>query len=67
MVYSHSQLGNHDQKRIGTRLGEYRMDLYNTLLQTLPGIAVTYNVSCGNNTLRYSQYPDYLNCNIQIG
>lgn len=37
------QLGNHDNKRIATRLGEGRRDLYNILLQTLPGNAVTYN------------------------
>lgn len=39
-------LGNHDQKRLGSRLGEARRDLYNILLKTLPGISVTYNVSC---------------------
>lgn len=38
-------LGNHDQKRLGSRLGEARRDLYNILLKTLPGISVTYNVS----------------------
>lgn len=35
-------LGNHDQKRIASRLGESRVDLYNILLQTLPGHAITY-------------------------
>lgn len=38
-------LGNHDQKRFGSRLGKARMDLYNILLKTLPGITITYNVS----------------------
>lgn len=38
-------LGNHDQHRVATRLGEERRDLINILLQTLPGIAVTYQVS----------------------
>uniref|UniRef100_A0A336M556 CSON009180 protein n=1 Tax=Culicoides sonorensis TaxID=179676 RepID=A0A336M556_CULSO len=36
-------LGNHDQKRLATRFGTNRIDLYNTLIQTLPGHAVTYN------------------------
>ncbi|XP_031619924.1 maltase A1-like, partial [Contarinia nasturtii] len=35
-------LGNHDQKRVASRLGEKRVDLYNILLKTLPGISVTY-------------------------
>lgn len=36
------QLGNHDQKRLVSRLGEARVDLYNILLKTLPGISITY-------------------------
>lgn len=36
-------LGNHDNKRLATRLGENRIDLFNIMLQTLPGNAVTYN------------------------
>lgn len=36
------QLGNHDQKRIASRLGEGKVDLYNILLKTLPGISITY-------------------------
>ncbi|XP_058125978.1 maltase 2-like [Anopheles ziemanni] len=35
-------LGNHDQPRVGTRYGAERIDAMNTLLMTLPGIAVTY-------------------------
>uniref|UniRef100_A0A182IY46 alpha-glucosidase n=1 Tax=Anopheles atroparvus TaxID=41427 RepID=A0A182IY46_ANOAO len=35
-------LGNHDQPRVGTRYGAQRIDAMNTLLMTLPGIAVTY-------------------------
>ncbi|XP_063702912.1 maltase A1-like [Culicoides brevitarsis] len=35
-------LGNHDQRRIATRLGENRTDLYNIYLQTMPGHAITY-------------------------
>ncbi|EDS30629.1 alpha-amylase [Culex quinquefasciatus] len=36
-------LGNHDNKRLASRLGVSRADLYNIVLNTLPGIAVTYN------------------------
>lgn len=35
-------MGNHDQKRIASRLGDGRIDLYNILLNTLPGISITY-------------------------
>uniref|UniRef100_A0A0K8UQN9 alpha-glucosidase n=1 Tax=Bactrocera latifrons TaxID=174628 RepID=A0A0K8UQN9_BACLA len=36
-------LGNHDNKRLASRYGVQRADLFNILLQTLPGNAVTYN------------------------
>ena len=36
------KLGNHDNHRIATRLGVERGDLLNIMLQTLPGIAITY-------------------------
>ncbi|XP_063695522.1 maltase A3-like [Culicoides brevitarsis] len=35
-------LGNHDQHRFPSRLGETRADLYNIFLQTMPGNAITY-------------------------
>lgn len=35
-------LGNHDNHRIASRLGVERGDLINILLQTLPGVAITY-------------------------
>ncbi|CAO1421547.1 unnamed protein product [Diamesa serratosioi] len=35
-------LGNHDNHRMATRLGVERGDLLNIMLQTLPGIAITY-------------------------
>jgi len=35
-------LGNHNNNRLGSRLGENKIDLYNIALQTLPDIAVTY-------------------------
>uniref|UniRef100_A0A3F2YX63 alpha-glucosidase n=1 Tax=Anopheles farauti TaxID=69004 RepID=A0A3F2YX63_9DIPT len=36
-------LGNHDNKRVASRLGVARADLYQIALNVLPGIAVTYN------------------------
>jgi alpha-glucosidase len=36
------QLGNHDQHRLASRLGVDRGDLLNIMIQTLPGIAITY-------------------------
>lgn len=38
-------IGNHDQPRVGSRFGAERIDGLLTLVMTLPGIAVTYNVS----------------------
>lgn len=35
-------LGNHDNNRLASKFGYERTDLLNILLQTLPGIAVTY-------------------------
>lgn len=42
-VFANWVLGNHDNKRLASRLGPQRTDLLNIFLQTLPGIAVTYN------------------------
>ena len=36
------KLGNHDNHRLASRLGVERGDLLNIMLQTLPGIAITY-------------------------
>ncbi|XP_031637790.1 maltase 1-like, partial [Contarinia nasturtii] len=36
------QLGNHDRPRIGSRYSERRVDGFNALIMTLPGIAITY-------------------------
>lgn len=38
-------MGNHDQSRLGSRLGTDRIDLINMLILTLPGASITYNVS----------------------
>jgi alpha-glucosidase len=35
-------IGNHDKHRTATRLGASRSDLVNILIQTLPGVAITY-------------------------
>lgn len=37
-------IGNHDQPRVGSRYGREKIDALLTLVMTLPGIAVTYNV-----------------------
>ncbi|XP_055682947.1 maltase A3-like [Lutzomyia longipalpis] len=36
-------MGNHDQRRIGSRFGTHRIDLINMIIKTLPGISITYN------------------------
>lgn len=41
-------IGNHDQPRVGSRYGRERIDALLTLVMTLPGIAVTYNVRLFN-------------------
>lgn len=40
-------IGNHDQPRVASRYGTEKIDSLLTLVMTLPGIAVTYNVSSG--------------------
>lgn len=37
-------IGNHDQPRVASRYGSEKVDALLTLVMTLPGIAVTYNV-----------------------
>ncbi|XP_058118259.1 probable maltase [Anopheles ziemanni] len=41
--FSNWVLGNHDNRRVSSRLGVARADLYQIALNVLPGIAVTYN------------------------
>lgn len=43
--YTNWVIGNHDQPRVGSRFGQEKIDGLLTLVMTLPGIAVTYNVS----------------------
>lgn len=38
-------MGNHDSPRYGSTFGEQKIDAIMTLLMTLPGVAITYNVS----------------------
>lgn len=38
-------MGNHDNPRVASRFGATSVDAMNMLLLTLPGVAVTYNVS----------------------
>lgn len=45
-------LGSHDHSRIGSRMGEDRIDLANILLMTLPGVSITYYVSQSLNGLK---------------
>ncbi|XP_068145390.1 maltase A3 [Drosophila tropicalis] len=35
-------MGNHDQRRVGSRYGEERIDLMNMLQMFLPGVSITY-------------------------
>lgn len=37
-------IGNHDQPRVASRYGREKVDALLTLVMTLPGVAVTYNV-----------------------
>lgn len=38
-------IGNHDQPRMASRFGSQMVDALLTLVMTLPGMAVTYNVN----------------------
>ena len=60
------KVGNHDNHRVVDRWGENRGDLYNILVQTLPGIAVTYNgeeIVMHDVYIPYDQTVDPLACN----
>lgn len=41
-IHANWVIGNHDQKRVGSRYSPTRIDLLNILLKTLPGITVTF-------------------------
>lgn len=41
-------MGNHDQPRFGSRLGPEKIDTILTMILTLPGIGIIYNVSVFN-------------------
>lgn len=38
-------MGNHDKPRVGSRFGAHMIDNLMTLVTTLPGVAITYNVT----------------------
>lgn len=66
VLKSYPQLGNHDQHRLATRLGVERTDLINIMLQTLPGIAVTYQgeeMGLVNTHLTWEETVDPSACN----
>lgn len=48
------QLGNHDNHRLASRLGKNRIDLFNIMLKTLPGVAITYMVRINKIILFFS-------------
>lgn len=43
-IHANWVLGNHDQRRLASRYGPNRVDVFNILLKTLPGISITYYV-----------------------
>jgi alpha-glucosidase len=60
------QLGNHDNHRMASRLGVDRGDLLNILLQTLPGVAITYQgeeLVMTNTHLTWEETVDPQACN----
>jgi alpha-glucosidase len=59
-------LGNHDRHRIATRFGADRSDLLNILLQTLPGVAITYQgeeLAMENSYVSWEDSVDPMACN----
>lgn len=59
-------VGNHDQHRVVNRLGLNRGDAINIMVQTLPGIAVTYNgeeLVMTDQWISYKDTIDPLACN----
>lgn len=41
-------MGNHDNPRLASRFNRNMVDAINMMIMTLPGVAVTYNVSLNN-------------------
>ncbi|KAL9920716.1 maltase A3-like [Glossina fuscipes fuscipes] len=59
-------LGNHDQHRLASRLGEDRVDMMNILLLTLPGCSVTYmgeEIGMSNVWISWNDTVDPSACN----
>ena len=65
-VHANWVLGNHDNHRLASRLGVARGDLINIMLNTLPGIAITYQgeeLVMENVYLTYTETLDPAACN----
>lgn len=59
-------LGNHDNWRIGSRVGPEMMDAFNMITLTLPGVAVTYQgeeIGMINTEISYEDTVDPAGCN----
>ncbi|XP_055694573.1 maltase A1-like [Lutzomyia longipalpis] len=59
-------MGNHDQRRVGSRFGTHRIDLINMILNTLPGVSITYNgeeIGMTDVFLTWEQTVDPAACN----
>lgn len=54
-------VGNHDNGRVGSRFGEDRIDIMNMIVQTLPGVSVTYygeEIGMTNGKVEWNQTVD---------
>jgi alpha-glucosidase len=59
-------MGNHDQRRIASRLGQNKVDAVNIILATLPGASVTYNgeeIGMSDVWISWEQTVDPQGCN----
>lgn len=50
------EVGNHDKPRIGNTLGFDRIDAINMIVQTLPGLTITYYVRASIPVILFSFY-----------
>uniref|UniRef100_U5ELE7 alpha-glucosidase n=1 Tax=Corethrella appendiculata TaxID=1370023 RepID=U5ELE7_9DIPT len=59
-------IGNHDRQRVGSRLGENKIDSMHVIILTLPGISVTYNgeeIGMTDVPISFADTIDPLGCN----
>ncbi|XP_055911152.1 maltase A3 [Eupeodes corollae] len=64
-------MGNHDQRRVGSRYGKERIDIMNMIQMILPGVSITYmgeelGMLDGDITWEQSKDPAACNSNPQI-